>query len=87
MADRLGHQLGFRLERHPADWDTYGKRAGYIRNQQMAELGADILLAFINGHSRGSEMMLDICTKVGIPNRIWRDNLDYKRGRDWEVGA
>lgn len=39
-----------------ADWSTYGKSAGPIRNQQMAEYG-DILLAFANG-SRGTASMI-----------------------------
>lgn len=41
----------------PADWDTYGKKAGPIRNQQMAEY-ADGLIVFIWDNSRGSADML-----------------------------
>lgn len=35
-------------QRFPADWKTYGKRAGPIRNGQMIESGADLVLAFLD---------------------------------------
>jgi hypothetical protein len=37
---------GITEERHPADWDTHGKQAGYQRNAHMVSLGADLCLAF-----------------------------------------
>ncbi len=45
----------------PAHWDSYGKRAGAIRNNQMANYG-DILIAFYNG-SKGTGNMINAAKK------------------------
>lgn len=41
----------------PADWDTHGRAAGPIRNQEMADY-ADIALVFWDGRSRGTLSMI-----------------------------
>lgn len=49
----------------PADWDKYGNRAGYLRNQKMLDLVAvDIVIAFPGG--RGTAMMMDLATRAGV---------------------
>ena len=40
------------------DWDTFGKRAGFIRNCEMGN-NADALIAIWNGTSRGTKHMID----------------------------
>lgn len=49
----------------PADWDQYGKRAGYIRNTRMLDEGQpDHVVAFPGG--RGTEMMISIARSAGV---------------------
>lgn len=45
------------VKKFPADWETYGTRAGPIRNGQMADY-ADGLIAFIWEGSRGTANMI-----------------------------
>ena len=53
----------------PADWDKYGKQAGFIRNQQMAEY-ADVLIAFWDGKSRGTKMMIELAEKAKLTSIV-----------------
>lgn len=53
-ADQLGemfaHQYNIPVEVYPANWDIHGKRAGFIRNQQMLDEGKpDLVIAFPGG--------------------------------------
>lgn len=50
------------VDRFPADWDSYGKSAGFIRNAEMATIG-DILLAFWDGKSKGTKHMIDCMSR------------------------
>ena len=72
-ADKLGEEYArsrsFQVERYPADWDQYGKRAGYIRNAEMAT-DADALVALWDGESRGTKHMIAIANQMGLPTRI-----------------
>lgn len=68
--DQLGEQWaqanGAKVTRFPADWDRYGKSAGYKRNAQMAGY-ADKLVAIWDGESRGTKHMIDLMTQAGKP--------------------
>lgn len=54
------------LKIFPANWALYGKRAGHIRNKQMAEY-ADALLLIWDGQSMGSADMKCEMQKLGKP--------------------
>ncbi|MCP6682939.1 DUF2493 domain-containing protein [Bacillus nakamurai] len=65
LGERYARERGYEISEHPADWDKFGKAAGYIRNKEMAE-EADALMAFWDGKSRGTKHMIDLAKKNGL---------------------
>lgn len=59
-------------EPHPANWELYGKYAGFKRNRKMAELGAQLCLAFIRDGSRGTRHMAGQSESRGIRTARFR---------------
>lgn len=70
IAEELAAALGWAIERHPADWNQFGKAAGPIRNNEMVKAGADICLAFMNPGSRGTLHCSQVAIRAGIPTEI-----------------
>lgn len=74
-ADELGRKYALGIRMHvyqfPADWDAHGKRAGHIRNAEMAHF-ADGLLAFWDGESRGTDNMIQQMKRLGKPVKVVR---------------
>lgn len=66
-ADALGKKWaednGIPVKMFPAEWDGYGKSAGFIRNHDMAEY-ADFLVAFWDGKSHGTKNMIDTMKRL-----------------------
>ena len=67
--DRLGELYAVKkripLKRFPANWGVHGRRAGPIRNIQMATY-ADALVAVWDGKSRGTKNMIDHAREKGL---------------------
>ena len=74
-ADALGELFAkdwaCKCTKFPADWDQYGKAAGVIRNQQMADY-ADMLVAFWDGKSKGTKNMIDCALRRGLEMHVYR---------------
>lgn len=77
-ADMLGYRLAKQfklpLKEFPADW-SIGKRAGYIRNEQMAKYaqthGNGVLFAFWDGKSKGTKWMIELAKKYNLEVHIF----------------
>ena len=80
-ADRLGvrfaREHGVTLHERPADWDQYGKRAGFMRNEEMGRF-SDGLLAFWDGKSPGTKHMVEFMRKLNKPVHI----ISYEAEKD-----
>lgn len=74
LALRYASENVLDVEEYPAEWDKYGKKAGYMRNVEMAE-NADALIAFWDGESKGTKHMIDIATNKKIGIRV----INYER--------
>jgi hypothetical protein len=55
----------------PANWDLYGKKAGYLRNAEMAKY-ANGLIAVWDGVSKGTGHMIDLAQKNNLQVYIHR---------------
>lgn len=68
---------GYRLKKFPANWEKYGKKAGWVRNTKMADY-ADALIAFWDGQSSGTKMMIDIAQEKELKIRVIKYKMvDY----------
>jgi len=67
-ADEWAHERGVTVDRHSANWLTWGKAAGPMRNKQMAEAGAHGCVAFPGG--TGTANMVRHAEAAGIA--VWR---------------
>jgi len=76
MCENAALDLGWHVELHHADWTRFGKRAGYIRNAEMVNLGADMCLAFIMNNSPGASMTAELAENAGIKTYIFADTTE-----------
>jgi len=71
MGEFYAKQRGFKIRGFPADWNKFGKKAGHIRNGQMARY-SDMLILFWDGKSRGSKDMLEQATEERLLTHVIR---------------
>lgn len=71
-ADKFGewfaNQFGFSVKQFHADW-SLGKKAGYVRNKQMAEYSTHLILLW-DMESKGSANMLKLAEEYGLKIRV-----------------
>lgn len=82
-ADKHGEQWALNrvipIEHHPADWDTFNKAAGPIRNEEMAR-NAHGLIAIWDGRSNGTGDMILKARRYGL--RIFIYYMDSENTKE-----
>lgn len=62
LGEKWAKENNISIRDFPAEWDIYGKSAGYVRNEQMGKYGTHLILVW-DGKSRGSASMLKIAQR------------------------
>lgn len=71
LGERFAEDIEIAIKKFPADWNKYGKRAGYIRNEEMADY-ADAAICVWDGESRGTQHMINIATKKNLKLFVYK---------------
>lgn len=75
LGEKYAEEKGYKIERYPANWDKYGKRAGYLRNKKMAEVSnACIVFLSSKAENKGSKMMISIATEEKLLIRVIKES-------------
>lgn len=78
IAAEIGLKYGCQVEGHDAAWSLHGKAAGHIRNGEMVRAGADIVLAFPLGESRGTRDCIVQARVAGIPVVVYEGGQEQQ---------
>jgi len=71
LALNYAKEKGYNTIEMPANWDKYGKSAGYRRNEDMARI-SDACIVFWDGKSKGTGHMINIAKNYNLQLRIIR---------------
>ena len=77
LGEKFAKEFEFPLEIHNAEWDKYGNKAGFVRNEQMA-LVSDALIAIWDGESKGTMHMINLAKKYGLKTYVY--NIKEHKG-------
>lgn len=84
LGERYAKEKGIPLKVFPADWESYGRKAGIMRNTEMS-CYADALIAVWNGDSPGTYNMLNQAKSKGLKIYVLKvkDSQDLKENADF----
>lgn len=78
-ADTIGMQWaqdrGYDVAFYPASWNILGKKAGYVRNKEMAT-DATHLVAFWDGKSKGTKNMISLGQEYNLEITVVRTDTN-----------
>ena len=70
---------GLELREYLPEYSRYGRAAPLKRNRTIVEQ-ADLVLAFWDGASKGTGNVIQLCEKLGVPVRVYRqtDSREFR---------
>jgi hypothetical protein len=71
LGERWAAEHGHTIAQRPANWNLYGRRAGFLRNAQMAQMATHCVV-FWDGKSPGTKHMIALAQKHGLGLRVVR---------------
>lgn len=77
LGERFARENNIKCVRFPADWKSYGKKAGVLRNAHMASY-CDAAIIVWDGKSRGTFDMIKQMKRFNKPFFLWNLNNDNK---------
>ncbi len=79
-AREYAKQHGLTITEFLPDYEAYGRVAPLKRNLQIIDY-ADLVLAFWDGHSRGTRYVIEHCRSQGKKIRIFLSKKAYESGK------
>jgi len=70
LAKRFAEDSGFDYLEFLPDWDKLGKKAGFVRNEDIIK-SSDVVFAFWDGVSKGTANSLNWAKKMRKPTTIY----------------
>lgn len=75
FGETWAYEANVDVKKFVADWNTHGKKAGFLRNVEMSRY-ADKLIAFWDGESKGTGHMIKVMADLKKPVTIYyRDDF------------
>lgn len=76
LCEKFAREKSILFKKFPVDWNTFGKRAKYIRNIKMLDFinqsdCEGYVIAFWDGSSKGTKHMIKSAKKANIPVKIY----------------
>lgn len=69
LAIQYAKEFNIPVEKYPADWNKYGRSAGYIRNKIMVDR-ATAVICFWDGKSKGTRHTINITEEAKKPLKV-----------------
>ncbi len=70
IASAVARDLGLKVEEFPAQWEKFGKSAGFRRNLVMLGQKPDLVIAFHQMKSPGTAHTIEEARRRGIPVEV-----------------